>query len=199
MYMPEGNAPVITQSMDTLTNESTPLWFAMSATFGRAMKAKAYLESHDVQCFVPMRYEIAKDRKHGTTRKLVPAINNLLFVHTTRERIQQLKSATDYLQYHTRPLNGRNIPITVPEYQMQQFMAVCDTLSDHLRYLSPDEVDLAQGTPVKIVGGTFDGIEGTFLRVETSKRRQVVIMVQGIAAVMLAKITDGFIQPLSGE
>ena len=43
--------------------EEEPEWFAMSATFGRELKAKTFLEEQSVTCFVPMRYEIVKDRK----------------------------------------------------------------------------------------------------------------------------------------
>lgn len=172
------------------------LWFAMSATFGRELKAKTFLENNQVECFVPMRYEVVKDRRKQKTRKLVPAINNLIFVHTTKERIQSLKSGVEYLQYHTKPVCGRNVPITVPEDQMQQFIAVCNTYNEKLVYLAPEEIMLTEGTPVRVVGGTFDGVEGTFIRVEKGKRKQVVVLVEGIAAVALAKIADGFIQVL---
>ena len=71
------------------------LWFAMSATFGRELKAKAFLEKNNVECFVPMRYEIAKVRDGKKTKQLVPAVKNLIFVHTTRQRIQSLKSGVE--------------------------------------------------------------------------------------------------------
>ena len=148
------------------SNENSPeelVWFAMSATFGRSMKAKAFLESKQVKCFIPMRYEIVKDKTQGKIRKLVPAINNLIFVYTTKERIQALKSVAEYLLYLTKPVGGKNIPITVPEYQLQQFMTVCDTYDDNLVYLSPNEIKLEKGTPVKIIGSAFDGVEGTFV------------------------------------
>lgn len=175
------------------------LWFAMSATYGRELVAKEFLEKHDVQCFVPMRYVITKDKSQKSTRQLVPAISNLIFVHTTRNIIQDLKTGVNYLHYHTKPDGERHVPITVPEYQMQQFMAVCETLSDHLQYLSPDEVNLQEGTPVKVVGGTLDGVIGTFVRLEKGKRKKVVILAQNIAAVALTKITDGYIQVIDEE
>lgn len=173
-----------------------PAWFAMSATFGRELKAKTFLESKQVKCFVPMRYEIVKDKTQGKIRKLVPAINNLIFVYTTKERIQALKSVAEYLQYLTKPVGGKNIPITVPEYQMQQFMAVCDTYNDNLVYLSPNEVNLKEGTPVKIIGSEFDGIEGTFVKVNKSRKKRVVVMIQGLTAVMIAEFEDGYLKVL---
>ena len=171
-------------------------WFAMSATFGRELKAKDFLEKEDVECFIPMKYEIINDRKQGKVRKLIPAIHNLLFVHTTKERIQALKAGLGYLQYLTKPLDGRNIPIIVPDNQMQQFITVCNTYDDKLVYLAPDEINIEKGTPVKIVGSAFDGIEGIFVTVNKRRKKQVVVQVQGIAAVMIAKFTDGYLKVL---
>lgn len=171
-------------------------WFAMSATFGRELKAKTFLESKRVKCFVPMRYEIVKDKTQRKTRKLVPAINNLIFVYTTKDRIQDLKSTTNYLQYLTKPVDGKNIPITIPEYQMQQFMAVCDTYNEKLVYLSADEINLKEGTPVKIIGSEFDGIEGTFVKINKSRKKRVVVMIQGLTAVMIAEFENGYLQVL---
>ncbi|MBR5298270.1 MAG: UpxY family transcription antiterminator [Parabacteroides sp.] len=173
-----------------------PVWFAMSATFGRELKAKTYLESQSVQCFVPMRYEMVKDKRQGKIRKLVPAISNLLFAYTTKSRIQTLKTGVEFLQYKTILEGGKNTPIIVPEYQMQQFIAVCETLNEHLVYLAPDEVNLEKGTPVRIVGSTFDGVEGTFVRVKNKRKKQVVVQVQGVAAVVIDEYSGGYLEIL---
>ena len=171
-------------------------WFAMSATFGRSLKAKDFLESHSVRCFIPMKYEVVSDGKHGKKRQLVPAINNLLFVNTTRSNIQALKSELSYLQYLTRPDGLRRVPIVVPERQMEQFIAVCDTHNEKLIYLNPDEINLEKGTPIQIIGGVFDGVEGTFVKVAGVRNRRVAVLVPGIAAVVIADITNGCLKVL---
>lgn len=180
-------------------NAGEPLWFAMSATFGRSMKAKEFLEGKQVRCFVPMKYAMVNDRRQGKVRRLVPAINNLIFVHTTKERIQALKTGMKYLQYLTKQEGSRNVPIIVPERQMQQFITVCDTYSSDLVYLSPEEVNLSKGTPVRIIGGAFDGIEGLFVKVDGKRRKRVAVMVQGIAAVMITEFTEGYLQVLDNQ
>lgn len=179
-----------------INSTEAPVWFAMSATFGRSLKAKAFLESKSVECFIPMRYEMVVDKQQGKIRELVPAINNLIFVYTTKERIQALKSVAEYLQYLTKPVAGKNIPIIVPEEQMQQFIKVCNTHNDKLVYLAPEEINLKEGTSVKIIGGAFDGVIGSFVKVDKSRKKRVVVLVQGIAAVMVAEFTDGYLQPL---
>lgn len=172
------------------------LWFAMSATFGREMKAKEFLENNNVRCFVPLRYQLVKGRSKDKVRKLVPAISNLIFVNTTKGNIKILKAKLTYLQYHTRPDGGKNIPITVPGAQMEQFIAACNTFNEKMTFINPDNINISEGTRIRIVGGAFDGIEGKFIRVEKGKQKHVVINVDRIAAIVLAKVNDGFIQVL---
>lgn len=185
---------MLAQEKSVKTGMDQPSWFAMSATFGRELKAKAILESKQVKCFVPMRYEVVKGRNQTKVRKLVPAINNLIFVYTTKERIQSLKTTIEYLQYLTKPMDGKNIPVTVPECQMQQFITVCDTHNEKIVYLSPDEIKLEKGTRVRIIGSVFDGIEGTFVKVNKCRKKRVVVMIEGITAAVLADFSDGYIQ-----
>lgn len=166
----------------------------MSATFGRSLKAKQLLEAKSVDCFIPMRYEIVSGCKRDKERKLVPAISNLLFVHTTRNRIQSLKVEIPYLQYLTHPDGGRNRPIIVPDGQMEQFITVCNTYNDTLLYLAPDEINLSQGTPIQIIGGTFDGVQGTFVKLHGKRKQRVAVLVPGIAAVVIADLTDGYLK-----
>ena len=169
-------------------------WFAMSATYGRSMKAKAILENNEIRCFVPMKYTMVNDRRQGKVRKLIPAINNLIFAYATKKTIQSVKQTYSFLQYLTRPEGGRRVPIVVPEKQMTQFMSVCETLDESLLYMAPDEVSLEEGTPVRIVGGEFDGIEATFVRVNKGRKKKVVVLVQGVAAVMLTELSEGYLQ-----
>lgn len=175
------------------------LWFAMSATFGREMKAKEFLENNNVRCFVPLRYQLVKGRSKDKVRKLVPAVSNLVFVNTTKDNIKKLKAKLTYLHYHTRPEGGKNIPVTVPSAQMEQFIAACNTYNEKMAFVRPDEIRLTEGTRIRIVGGAFDGIEGTFIRIDKGKQKHVVINVDRIAAIVLAKVNDGYIQVLDNN
>ena len=96
----------------------------------------------------------------------------------------------------TKPEEGRNVPVTVPDRQMDPFIAACNTYNEKMTFISPDEINLSEGTRVRIAGGTFDGVEGTFVRVEKGRQKHVVVLVEGIVAVVLAKVSDGYIQVL---
>ena len=178
----------------TVENESTPVWFAMSAPYRRELRAKEFLDHKGVECFVPMKEALVERRSGTKSRKMIPAIHNLVFVHTTKERIKELKQGVNFLQYHTRPIAGKNVPIIVPDYQMQQFIAVTTASNEGLTYLRPEEIDIKKGTKVRVHGGVFDGTEGYFVKVQGKRSRRVVMLIEGITAVALTEISTDFIE-----
>ena len=93
----------------------------MRATYKRELIARDYLTSKGIEVFVPMKKIIKVVR--GIKRKLtVPAINSLIFVYAQKEQIQQAKLGVEYLQYVTKKEGIRNVPIIVPQRQMEQFI-----------------------------------------------------------------------------
>ena len=177
-----------------MENDNDILWFAMSAPYRRELIAKDYLDKKGIECFVPMK-EALVDRHNGVKRRqLLPAIHNLIFVHTTRERIKTLKQGVNFLQYHTRPQGGKNIPITVPDGQMQQFITICTANNENITYLRPEEIDIRKGTRVRVHGGAFDGAEGYFVKIQGKRNRRVVMLIEGITAVALTEISTDFIE-----
>ena len=77
---------------------------------------------------------------------------------------------------------------------MQQFMAVTQAANDGLTYLRPEEVNISQGTKVRLHGGAFDGTEGIFVKVRGKRNRRVVLLIEGVAAVAMAEISTNFIE-----
>ena len=189
----------IQSPIHTVEKESTIVWFAMSAPYRRELIAKEYLDRKGIECFVPMK-EALVERRNGTkTRQLVPAIHNLIFVHTTKDEIKALKQGVNFLQYHTRPHNGKNIPIIVPDSQMQQFIAITTAQNEEITYLHPQEVNIKKGTRVRVHGGAFDGTEGYFVKIQGKRSRRVVMLIEGIAAVALTEISTDFIEVLPAK
>lgn len=172
------------------------VWFALSAPYRSEMKAKTLLEQNNIQCFIPMQYKLVKNRSGRKQKKLLPIISNLVFAKTYKQRLQEVKNGVPYLQYRTITQDNKNIPIIVPEEQMNNFMAVCNTYNEELIYLLPNEVNLKKGTKVKIIGGCFDGVEGIFIKVKGSRKKRVVVLIQGVAAVATTEISEDLIEVL---
>ena len=184
---------ILKEIVESILDTDLPVWFAMSAPYRNEFKAQRLLDEKGVENFLPLCTKIFTDKDGKKVRKTVPVVTNLLFAYTTRDNIQQIKSRAPFLQYRTRRENGRNIPIIVPDDQMRQFMAVCKTNSDKLIYLQPDEINLAKGTPVRVIGGMFDGVVGTFIKVKGARAKRVVVQIDGIA-VATAEIEPQYIE-----
>lgn len=179
------------------TTSSSPMqWFAMSATFRRETKARAILETAGIECFIPMRYMPVTKRNGHKTKELIPAVHNLIFVHARQEEIQSVKNNIPYLQWLTMPCEGRNVPIIVPDKDMEQFIRVTQDSNEKLVYLRPDEIDLRKGTQVRILGGPFNGVEGTFIKIHGHRNRRIIVMLKGIVGVAMAEITPDLIEVL---
>ena len=60
-------------------------WYPLRITYSQEMKVKEYLDKEHIESFIPMRY-VEKECQGKKTRQLVPAIHNLLFIHTCRKK-----------------------------------------------------------------------------------------------------------------
>ena len=170
------------------------VWYAIRVTYNRELKVKEDLDARGITCFVPMQYR-REERGGVMVKRLVPSVHNLMFIYLTPTEMQEYKRHTDLpIRYIMNRENNR--PIIVPTREMENFIKVAGTYDEKLIYLNPDPGDFAKGERVRIIGGTFAGAEGVFVRVKGDRR--VVVNVEGLVAVattfvhpsMIEKITD---------
>lgn len=175
-----------------MPDENQMVWFAMSAPYRRELKAQEMLKEFGVDCFIPMRWEVV-DKGEVKKKKKVPAITNLLFIHDTRAHIKEVKLAVPYIQYHMRPLsNGTREVVIVPDKQMEQFIKVCSSEDNGLRYLALEEIQrkLKPGSHVRIIGGAFNGVEGYYITIKGVRNRRLVVAIPGVAAASVEVTPD---------
>ena len=134
---------------------------------------------------------ITDKRKHGETellRELVPAINNLIFVRSTQERISELKMSNEVLEplryMMDRTASREHAIMTVGDQEMENFMRVASRTGDSVMFLDEESVVGKVGKRVEIMGGPFEGVTGVIRRVKRCKR--VVVELEGIASVAIA-------------
>ena len=173
---------------DTTVCGDPKAWFPMRVTYSREMKVKGELDRLGIECFVPMTYRLVDTDSGNPRRELVPAINNLIFVCSTQERISGLKTTNEtleplrYMMDHTA---GRPHEImTVPDRQMENFMRVATMTDDSVMFLDENSIVGKEGKRVRIMGGAFEGVEGVIRRVKRCKR--AVVELEGIASVAIA-------------
>ncbi len=180
-------------------NKDKEIWFAMRAPFCREMEADRLLKARDIESFIPMSYRVVVKRNGTKSREFVPSVHNLIFVHTTPHIMRDVKKEIAILQYCVRREDGKNLPIIVPDGDMEQFIAVTKHRNEKLIYLKPEEIDLKKGSRVRVVGGLFDGVVGIFMKIKGIRNRRVVIRIGDIAAVAMAEISPDLIEVLPDE
>ena len=73
-------------------------WFPMRVTYGREEAVKKELDQDGVENFLPMREDWVFDDKRVPHRRLMPAIRNLIFVHSSQDdRVQFLEYNHEFL------------------------------------------------------------------------------------------------------
>lgn len=168
-------------------------WFPMRVTYSREMKVMGELDRLGIECFVPMTYKFVESRNDGDSelqRKLMPAINNLIFVRSTQERISGLKGTNEVLEplrYMMDRTAGKEPEImTVPNRQMENFLRVASKTDDSVMFLDENSIVGKEGKRVRIMGGLFEGVEGVIRRVKRCKR--VVVEIEGVISVAITYV-----------
>ena len=176
-------------------------WFPMRVTYQREMKVKAELDRLGIENFVPMRYKVVESQNDGDTelrRVLVPAINNLIFVRSTQERMSELKRRNEvleplrYMMDYTA--SQEHAIMTVADGEMENFMRVASRTDDSVIFLDNETVVGKEGKCVEIMGGAFEGVKGVIRRVKRCKR--VVVEIEGVASVAIAYVPAGMLKEI---
>lgn len=170
-------------------------WYAMRA-YKNEVRAEEQINAHPaLECFVAKRYELRT--YHGKrVKKLVPLIPSLIFVRGRRSEIQQFKQRNQYLQYIGSSINeGRFRALVVPCQQMEAFIAIARQHESDIKYMTPSEVALVKGCRVRIIGGTFDGVEGVLLYDKAKNSNRVVVSLpESLGSISSAEISPDLIE-----
>jgi transcription antitermination factor NusG len=178
------------------------LWYVLYASNGKAVKLKRYLEAASIEYFFPYYY---KDVKIGRSEKYeqvaLPILGNLIFAKSSKKTLDpvlkeaklKLAIASDlyYRDY------GDKRMITIPDYQMNNFIAIVENGVEPVTYLSNDEVCANKGVRVRITGGAFAGVEGVFMRINGNRR--LVVTIPNLFSVATDYLPTCYVQKIEPE
>ncbi len=144
-------------------NSNTPAYLQLQQT-----------EFHVDKVFTPM--VVKEFVKNGRkVFKQVPFLCDLLFVYDTKSRLDDVVGRIPTLQFRFLRGGKQNTPMMVSDHDMNVFMGVVEK-DVNVKYYKPEDVpESLYGKRVRIIGGTFDGLEGRLLSRRGSKRRQLLI------------------------
>ena len=169
-------------------------WYAMRVTYQRELIAKRFLDERNIESFVPVRQE---RRLVGGRYCLKPRalLHNYIFIHSTREKIDELKQhLLPYLRYVMHTQNGERQIMVVPQEQMRSFVIVAGSDDERVMFLPQEGVELAKGERVRIIAGPFVGAEGVLTKITGVCDRRVVVKIEGVAAVAAPTLPAEFVE-----
>lgn len=188
--------------MERLGRRHRQLWYPMRVTYGRderLLRLKEQLDAEGVENFLPLRYRYLKTDDWDVKKELVPAIHGLIFVRSTRERLTELKmtrSEFEPMHYTTNRLaeNGDDTVLTVPTFQMENFMRVASVHDERFVYLENMDFVAKPGKKVRITEGDFKGVEGVIKRIK--KNQCVVVQIEGVAAIAMTFVPSAWLEEI---
>ena len=185
--------PSISKNKGGVSVENVPdanrQWFVLRVSYGRIIKAKAFVEAKGIECYVPMRYKEVKkhDKKRIITEPLLPSF---LFVHVTAEQVETLihdnkvvtnerRALLSYYFDHTihRQDNSYcNPPLTIQNEAMNNFIRLTSIKNPHVIPITSDNIQFKLGDNVVVTEGKFKGIHGRVARIAGQQRVVVELL-----------------------
>lgn len=142
------------------------------------------LREHKVRCFVPKHYVI-KTVQGRKVRSLQPAVANLVFLYASWNEVIELKQSLDYLQIQTQVIQKKRRVMVVPDAEMEQFIKVAEQQEADVCYYRPGELQAAEGQPVRVIGGNFNGVKGRLMKIIGKRQKRVVIELDSLLALAI--------------
>lgn len=132
-----------------------------------------------LEVFTPMTQMIMKIGAKRQRRD-VPVIQDLLFVHESKEKLDPIVEISPTLQY--RYQRGKTIqePMNVRESDMNRFIFAVSHTETPIYYKPEELTESMYGRPVRIHGGILNGYEGRLLSVKGMRKRRLIVEIPGI-------------------
>ena len=166
----------------------------MRVTYRRELLAKEEMKKAGFRVFIPMVMTEVRDAVTKKPRRVeVPAIHSLLFAYARPSLLQKFKNEREYIQYiSTKAHTEARHKIVVPDEQMEAFIRLYE--EGHSEFILSE--NFKPGTRVKVTNGPFEGMTGTFQRINGHRNRYFVISLDGLISIGTALIRPDMIEKI---
>ena len=169
-------------SVENVSSENKQ-WFVLRVSYGRIIKAKAFVEANGLECYVPMRYKEIK--KQGKKRIVTePLLPSFLFVHATAEQVETLlyeikvssNESRNLLSYyfdhtvHRQDNPKHNPPLTIRNEAMDNFIRLTSIKNPHIIPVTTEIIQYKLGDMVIVTEGEFKDVHGRVARIAGQQR-----------------------------
>lgn len=179
--------PSISKNKGGVSVENVPFenkqWFVLRVSYGRIIKAKAFVEAKELECYVPLRYK--EIRKQGKKRIITePLLPSFLFVHASAEQVDSLlkdksikplenRALLSYYYDHTSHCEKsptKNPPLVISDSAMGNFIRITSIHNPHIIPVTSENIKYKLGDEVVITEGEFKDIRGRVARIAGQQR-----------------------------
>lgn len=163
-------------------------WY-VAKTYRQERKIKELLTRMGIEHFVPF-HEVVKEI--GGKRKKVeePFISGLIFVHGRAKECISLINDYGYPMRYIRDFSDRSL-LQIPDKQMKNFIYLVERHENEIEVLPHD---LRRGDRVRVVAGSFTGIEGELVRI--AGHRRVVVRLDNLFAIATVYIPGSYLEKI---
>lgn len=170
-------------------------WYVLRCFYGKELVSGDQIkELFGVECFIPIR----KTRQRGPKGRFVwvrhCALSGYVFVHTDKESIVAISRRIPNVHIMMRPKEGIRVYTVVPDVDMASFIRVSGSREQQIMYLDPSKLNFRPGDRVRVIGGPFVGVEGTFMQIGGKHEKRVVIQLSGLIAVATAAVPASMVE-----
>ena len=184
---PTSCTPSISKKKGGVSVENGPSgnkqWFVLRVSYGRIVKAKAFVEAKGLEYYIPLRYK--EVRKQGKKRIITePLLPSFLFVHTSAGQVGSLlqdkgikspeyRALLSYYYDHTSHCENapcKNPPLFISDAAMDNFIRLTSIRNPHIIPVTSKNIKYKLGDEVVITEGEFKYVHGRVARIAGQQR-----------------------------
>lgn len=145
-----------------------------------------------VEVFTPMT-QMVMTIGGRRQRREVPVIQDLLFVHESKDALDPLVEVCPSLQYRYMLGKTKSEPMTVRESDMERFIFAVSNTETPIFYKPGELTNAMYGKSVRIVGGLLNDYSGRLLSVKGMRKRRLIVELPGFISAAV-EVQPEFIQ-----
>lgn len=172
-------------------------WYILRCYSGHEVAIQTSVqERFGVECFVPIERTRQHDRHGRFVWRERCALSTYVFIHVERDAFVNICKAVPKTFAMQHKVNELWQYTTVRDEDMQSFILVSGNKQEQATYLDPSKLNFKQGDRVRIIGGSFVGVEGYFMQIGGKHEKRVIVQLPGLLAVATAAIPAALVEKI---
>lgn len=181
-----------------MPTDSDIRWYVLRCIYGKEVELSESIRTDfGVESFVPLE-KIRQKGRHGLFQWVQrSALTGYVFLHTDRDTLFGLVKRMGNVRTMVRR-NEQQLfePVVIIDKAMMDFIRVSGSSEQKALYLDPARLQLKAGDRVRVIGGTFVGLEGYFVQIGPKHEKRVVIQLDTLIAVATTAIPASLVEKI---